>query len=379
MALLGRRRVEHALLARSIRSTRRTSTRCRSRGSGTPAQYGEDEYYRTTPLYANGRLFTVATTRRKAFAIDPATGKTLWQWGLDEGIRWQKAPRQFAGRGLAYWTDGTNERVIVVTPGYHLASLDAKTGKADPKFGKDGVVDLMDGLGYPLVPLAVDDTGPLDHQRGRAGAQGEAGREVERRRRRPAPTARSASIRRTARSRNSSPAIVVGDVIVVGNSSIHGYYPITTAQHPGLHPRLRRPHRQAALEVQPRFRSPASSARTRGRTARRSARRASARIDAWATYSADPELGLVYIPVGMPLIDEYGGHRPGNNLFGNSVVAIDVKTGQAEVALPVRASRHLGLRHADGAEPSRRHGQRAARARSSRRRRSRVGSTCSIA
>ena len=50
--------------------------------------------------------------------------------------------------------------------------------------------------------------------------------------------------------------------------------------------------------------------------------------DAWATYSADPELGLVYIPVGMPLMDEYGGHRPGNNLFGNSLVALDVKTGK---------------------------------------------------
>jgi len=47
-------------------------------------QYGEDEYYRTTPLYANGRLLTVATNRRKAFAIDPSTGATLWQWGIDE-------------------------------------------------------------------------------------------------------------------------------------------------------------------------------------------------------------------------------------------------------------------------------------------------------
>src|SRR5262245_23709514 len=56
---------------------------------------GEDEYYRTTPLYANGRLFTVATTRRVAAAIDPATGETLWLWRLDEGLRWQKAPRQF--------------------------------------------------------------------------------------------------------------------------------------------------------------------------------------------------------------------------------------------------------------------------------------------
>jgi quinoprotein glucose dehydrogenase len=75
--------------------------------------FGADEYYRTTPLYANGRLFTVASTRRVAAALDPETGETLWMWRLDEGIRWQKAPRQFAGRGLAYWTDGKTERVIV--------------------------------------------------------------------------------------------------------------------------------------------------------------------------------------------------------------------------------------------------------------------------
>ena len=120
---------------------------------------GPDEYYRTTPLYANGRLFTVATTHRYAYAVDPEKGTTLWSWKLEEGIRWQKAPRQFAGRGLAYWTDGTEERLIVVTPGYHMAILDAKTGLPDPKVGKTGIVDLMDGLGLPLVPLAVDDRG----------------------------------------------------------------------------------------------------------------------------------------------------------------------------------------------------------------------------
>src|SRR5512134_2053928 len=92
--------------------------------------FGPDEYYRTTPLYANGRLFTVATTRRVATAIDPETGETLWMYRLNEGIRWQKAPRQFAGRGLAYYQNGETERVLVVTPGYHMASLDAKTGIA---------------------------------------------------------------------------------------------------------------------------------------------------------------------------------------------------------------------------------------------------------
>src|ERR1017187_1949887 len=126
------------------------------------AKDGSDEYYRTTPLYANGRILTVATTHRYAYAIDPATGTTLWTYKLNEGIRYQKAPRQFAGRGLAYWTDGNAERAIVITPGYHLVSLDSKTGTPDPKFGKDGVVDLHEGLGYPLVKLAVDDSEPLE-------------------------------------------------------------------------------------------------------------------------------------------------------------------------------------------------------------------------
>ena len=93
------------------------------------AKDGSDEYYRTTPLYANGRILTVATTHRYAYAVDPANGATLWSYKLEEGIRWQKAPRQFAGRGLSYWTDGSAERAIIVTPGYHLVSLDAKTGK----------------------------------------------------------------------------------------------------------------------------------------------------------------------------------------------------------------------------------------------------------
>ena len=106
MALLGRRRLEHALLA--ARSDQRVELQLAEGRVAVERRRvdGEDEYYRTTPLYANGRLFTVATTRRFAYAIDPENGKTLWMWKLDEGIRWQKAPRQFAGRGLAYWTDG---------------------------------------------------------------------------------------------------------------------------------------------------------------------------------------------------------------------------------------------------------------------------------
>ncbi|HSE51420.1 MAG TPA: PQQ-binding-like beta-propeller repeat protein [Gemmatimonadales bacterium] len=288
--------------------------------------FGNDEYYRTTPLYANGRLFTVATTRRVALALDPATGETLWMWRLDEGIRWQKAARQFAGRGLAYWTDGRDERVVVVTPGYHLTSLDAKSGVPDPKFGKNGVVDLMEGLGLPLVPLAVDDTGSLivsDAAPPRRARPGETWDPVTK-------TGADGTVGidpAVGQISNSSPAIIVNDVIVVGNSSIHGYYPIRVRNLPsfirGFDIRTGKQLWKFNLVPQPgEFGAETwkngSTIGTEG----------VGKNDAWATYSADPELGLVYIPVGMPLMDEYGGHRPGDNLFGNSIVALDVKTGK---------------------------------------------------
>ena len=288
--------------------------------------FGADEYYRTTPLYANGRLFTVATTRRIAAAIDPESGETLWMWRLNEGIRWQKAPRQFAGRGLSYWSDGTNERVIVVTPGYHLASLDAATGIPDPNFGKNGVVDLMEGLDLPLVPLAVDDSGPIiisDAAPYRQARPGETWDPVKK-------IGADGTIGidpKFGQIANSSPAIVVNDVIVVGNSSIHGYYPIRVRNIPGF---IRgfdaRTGKQLwKFNLVP---QPGEFGAETWQNGSKIGTEGVGKNDAWATYAADPELGLVYIPVGMPLMDEYGGHRPGNNLFGNSIVAIDVKTGQ---------------------------------------------------
>ena len=288
--------------------------------------FSADEYYRTTPLYANGRLFTVAGTRRVATALNPENGETLWMWRLDEGIRWQKAPRQFAGRGLAYWTDGNAERVIVVTPGYHMALIDAKTGLPDPKFGKNGVVDLMDGLGFPLVPLAVDDNGPLvisdaapyrqakpgetwDAEKG-TGADGTVGIDPNQ-----------------GQIAASSPAILVGDVIIVGNSSIHGYYPIKLHNLPGY---IRGFDVRTGKQLW-KFNLIPQKGEFGAETWENGSAPGTPGVgknDAWATYSADPELGLVYIPVGMPLSDEYGGHRPGDNLFGNAIVALDAKTGQ---------------------------------------------------
>ena len=206
-------------------------------------------------------------------------------------------------------------------------SVDAKTGKGDPNFGKDGVVDLMEGLGYPLVPLAVDDSGPLDDQRRRIR------RARRSRARNGTPTTKTGADGTmgidpaNGQIANSSPAIVVGDVIIVGNSSIHGYFPIRLHNIPGF---IRGFDVHTGKQLW-KFNLIPQAGEFGADTWKNGTKPGTIGVgknDAWAPYTADPDLGLVYIPVGEGLSDEYGGYRPGNNLFANSVVALDVKTGK---------------------------------------------------
>ena len=100
-----------------------------------------------TPLMVNGVVYTTAGTRRAAVALDAETGELLWTYRMDEGRRADMAPRKLSGRGLAYWTDGQgDERIILVTIGYRMVALNAKTGIPVPSFGRDGVVDLKLGV-----------------------------------------------------------------------------------------------------------------------------------------------------------------------------------------------------------------------------------------
>jgi len=98
--------------------------------------------FESTPLMVHGVVYSTAGTRRAVVALDAATGELLWVHGEHEGERGGAAPRQLSGRGLAYWTDGREERIIYVTPGYRLIALDAKNGNPIPSFGTGGVVDL---------------------------------------------------------------------------------------------------------------------------------------------------------------------------------------------------------------------------------------------
>ena len=101
-----------------------------------------------TPLMVGGILYTTAGFRPNVVAIDAATGETLWSFRLDEGARGDRAPRSVS-RGVEYWTDGKQARIILVTRGYQLVSLDAKTGLPDPAFGRNGVVDLYQDFDQP--------------------------------------------------------------------------------------------------------------------------------------------------------------------------------------------------------------------------------------
>ena len=104
----------------------------------------------STPLMVNGRLFSTGGTRRAVVALDAATGELLWMHSQHEGARGQAAPRQLSGRGLAYWSDGKEERILYVTPGYRLVALDARTGQLVAGFGQNGVVDLKQDFDQEL-------------------------------------------------------------------------------------------------------------------------------------------------------------------------------------------------------------------------------------
>ncbi len=253
------------------------------------ANYGPipEFYFRATPLEVGGVIYTVAGERRAAVAIDAGTGETLWMWRMKNNPRWEKSPRRFSGRGLAYSEVDGEGRIIVVTPGYYMVMLDAATGRPVDGFGKDGTIDLQEGLGFKVDPVNGIDPkyGLITH---------------------------------------GSPPIVVNDIIVVGNAHGRGYYPKQKENIPG-HIRgydIKTGKQRWIFHVIPK---PGEYGHD---TWEGDSWTYTGNISSWATLSADPELNIVYIPTDCPTGDYYGGHRHGDNLYGTALVALNVKTGK---------------------------------------------------
>jgi len=235
----------------------------------------------TTPLMANGVLFATAGVRRAVVAIDAQNGETLWMYRVDEDERGEMAPRKGPGRGVAYRRDGDQGVVYFISPGYRLIALDADTGRPVENFGDNGSVDLKANLDQD-IDLINDRIG------------------------------------------GSSPPVVVGDVVIVGSAFPAG----------GAPPKKEMPFGSVtaydAVSGERRwiFHTVPRPGEFGHETWQQDSWQYTGNVGVWAPMSVDPELGYVYLPVEAPTGDFYGGHRPGDNLFSQSLVCLDAYTGE---------------------------------------------------
>ena len=236
----------------------------------------------STPLVVNRVLYTTGGNRRAVVALDASTGEMKWVYSLNEGKRGEAAPRRLSGRGLWYWTDGASEeRIIYVTPGYQMIALNAATGRPVPTFGKDGIVDLKDDNDQVMDPIT-----------------GEIGLHA-------AP-------------------IVVRNVVVVGAAHLTGGAPKSRRNEKGY-------IRGFDVRTGKRlwiFHTIPQPDEFGNDTWLKDSWAYTGNTGNWGQMSADEELGHVYLATEMPTGDYYGGHRHGNNLFADSIVALDVATGK---------------------------------------------------
>jgi len=237
--------------------------------------------FESTPLMANGVLYSTAGTRRAVVAIDPETGEELWVHSEREGARSSVAPRQLSGRGLAYWTDGKEERILYVTIGYQLVALNAKTGVRVPTFGSNGIIDLKQNDDQVIDPMSAE-----------IGL-------------------------------HSTP-MIAGNVVIVGAAHKSGSIPTGKTNVKGYVRGfdVRTGKRLWIFHTIPR------PGEFGNETWLNDSWSYTGNTGAWGQISIDEELGIAYLPVESATGDYFGADRPGANLFAESLVAVDLKTGK---------------------------------------------------
>ncbi len=231
---------------------------------------------RGTPLMVDGVVY-LPTGLSQIAAIDAGTGRLIWSFDPKSYEKGMITHGMFHHRGLEYWTDGTEERVIIATGGRQLVSIDIKTGKPDPNFGDNGFVDLTKDLG------------------------------------------RNVNTRNIA---HNAPVTVCRDVIAVG--SIIMDFPSLMKNPPGHV----RGYDVRTGKLKWRFNSIPQEGEYGNETWENDSWKYTGNTNVWSMMSADPELGYLYLPFGTPTSDYYGGHRHGDNLFAESLVCLNAETGE---------------------------------------------------
>jgi quinoprotein glucose dehydrogenase len=235
----------------------------------------------STPLMVHRRIYSTGGTRRDVVCLDAATGEMIWMHSENEGVRAENAPRKLSGRGLAYWTDGKEERILYVTMGYRLIALDAKTGIPVAGFGKGGVVDLKQ-----------DDDQEIDPDGGDIGLH--------------------------------APPMVAKNVVIVGAAHSDGTVP-KSMRHTRGYVRgfdVKTGKRLWVFHTIPR---PGEFGLD---TWLNDSWSYTGNAGVWAQITVDEDLGIAYLPVEAATGDKYGGHRPGPGLFGETLVAVNLQTGK---------------------------------------------------
>ncbi|MDP2126272.1 MAG: pyrroloquinoline quinone-dependent dehydrogenase [Pseudohongiella sp.] len=231
--------------------------------------------FKSTPIAIKGVLY-ISTSFGRVAAIDGISGQELWVFDTDSWQAGRPANLGYNHRGVSYWTNGTDERIVMLSNDAWMWSIDAKTGKLDTSFGDGGKVDLAQGLGR--------------------------------------------EINRQAYTMIAAPLIY--DNLVIVGSSIHD-----GPQFQEAPPGHVRAYDVTSGEQVWIFHTIAQPGEFGHETWESDSWQKVGNTNVWTQMSADMELGLVYLPVGTPTNDWYGGHRPGDNLYAESLVAVNARTG----------------------------------------------------
>ena len=237
-----------------------------------------------TPLMVDGVLY-LSTPLYQAAAVDARTGETLWSFDPKAYESGTPAVIPWRHRGVAYWEDGGEARIVWATGDGYLLAVDAKTGRPAADFGDGGRIDLMEGV--------------------------------------PRASRESRTVQNLLALSSQSPPLVIRNTVLIGSSMTDMI--LTKEMPPGW---VRAYDVRTGRHKWDFHTIPQSADEFGADTWLDQSWRYSGAANVWSLMSGDEELGYAYLPTGTPTGDYYGGHRPGDNLFAESLVCVDVETGQ---------------------------------------------------